>query len=84
MRSAVAFDSFWKHPLSILTKRVRQTPFRPFVTLLVPLIVLPVSNRSVAQTPTQTPPVSAMGGSNTGGVHEVRRGTSPHHRWRLR
>ena len=71
MRSAVAFDSFWKHPLSILTKRVRQTPFRPLVTLLVPLIVLPVSNRSVAQTPTQTPPVSAMGGSNTGGAHEA-------------
>jgi hypothetical protein len=71
MRSAVAFDSFWKLPLSIPTKRVRSKTLRLCVSLLFPLLALTAPSHTIAQAPTPTPPVSAMGGSNTGGAHEA-------------
>jgi enediyne biosynthesis protein E4 len=81
MRSAVFFFSFWKRLISILTKRAPLQTLRLCIVLLLPL--LSAANNSLAQTPApaaqtpdaqskpsnQLPPVSAMGGSNTGGAH---------------
>ena len=82
MRSAVFFFSFWKRLISILTKRASLQTLRLCIVLLLSLL-LSAANNSLAQTsapPAQTPdaqskpsnqlpPVSAMGGSNTGGAH---------------
>ncbi|WP_371315717.1 CRTAC1 family protein [Granulicella sp. L46] len=82
MRSAVFFFSFWKRLISILTKRAPLQTLRPCIVLLLPLLLFAANNSlaqtsaPAAQTPdaqskpsNQLPPVSAMGGSNTGGAH---------------
>jgi enediyne biosynthesis protein E4 len=82
MRSAVFFFSFWKRLISILTKRASLQTLRLCIVLLLSLL-LSAANNSLAQTSApaaqtpdaqskpsnQLPPVSAMGGSNTGGAH---------------
>ena len=82
MRSAVFVFSFWKRLILILTKRAPLQTLRLCVALFLP-VLLPSGNNSLAQTSApaaqtpdtqskpsnQLPPVSAMGGSNTGGAH---------------
>jgi enediyne biosynthesis protein E4 len=82
MRSAVLFFSFWKRLISILTKRALLRTLRLCIGLFLPLS-LSAANNTLGQIPApaaQTPdaqskpsnqlsPVSAMGGSNTGGAH---------------
>jgi hypothetical protein len=82
MRPAVFFFSFWKRSISILSRRARLETLPLSIALLLPLI-LSVTSNGLAQTSTpaaqsldpqskssnQLPPVSAMGGSNTGGAH---------------
>jgi len=82
MRSAVFFFSFWKRLISILTKRAQLQTLQLCIVLPLPLL-LSAANNSLAQTSAQAaqtpdaqskpsnqlPPVSAMGGSNTGGAH---------------
>ena len=82
MRSAVFFFPFWKRLTSILTKRAPFQTLQLSLALFLPLL-LSAADNSLAQIPataTQTPdaqskpsnqlpPVSAMGGSNTGGAH---------------
>src|SRR6202453_1511919 len=82
MRSAVFFFSFWKRLISILTKRGQLQTLQLCIVLPLPLL-LSAANNSLAQTSAQAaqtpdaqskpsnqlPPVSTMGGSNTGGAH---------------
>jgi enediyne biosynthesis protein E4 len=82
MRSAVFFLSFWKRLISILTKRAPLQTVRLCIALFLSLLLSAANNSlaqisaPAAQTPdaqskpsNQLPPVSAMGGSNTGGAH---------------
>jgi len=81
MKSAVVVPLFCKRLISILTRRAPLSTLRLSTALLLPL--LPCAAHSLAQTSApaaqspqaqarpsnQLPPVSAMGGSNTGGAH---------------
>ena len=82
MRSPVFSPPFWKRSISILTKHVSLEPLRLCIALFL-FLLLPAAHNSLAQTSApaaqtpdvqtkpsnQLPPVSAMGGSNTGGAH---------------
>ena len=82
MGSAVFFFSFWKRLISILAKRAPLQTLRLCIAVSLSLL-LSAANHSVAQTSAPAvqapdaqskpsnplPPVSAMGGSNTGGAH---------------
>jgi enediyne biosynthesis protein E4 len=82
MRSPVFFSPFWKRLISILTKRAPLQTLRLCIALFLSLLLsaahnsLAQTSAPAAQTPdtqskpsNQLPPVSAMGGSNTGGAH---------------
>ncbi len=82
MRSAVVIPLFWKRLISILIRRAPLPALRLCIALSLPLLLSGADN-SLAQTSApspqvpdaqskpsnQLPPVSAMGGSNTGGAH---------------
>jgi enediyne biosynthesis protein E4 len=82
MRSPVFFPPFWKRLISILTKRFPLQTLRLCIALFL-FLRLSAAHNSLAQTSApsaqtpdaqskpsnQPPPVSAMGGSNTGGAH---------------
>ncbi len=82
MRSAVVFSSFLKRVIPIPTRRAPLQTLCLCIALLLSLM-LSAADHSLAQTPapvaqthgaqsthsSQLPPVSTMGGSNTGGAH---------------